>query len=291
MLVKDQTRGYAIRDFILRELVNLLAFENSADLNAERLIHNYRKALKRCRAMLRLIRYCMSEFSYEHIYGLLSSASTEIEEKRDSIVLVQIFSNLIKGHEEYLPREINSIITEYLVTRVRDAYSDIEKIFRNNEESAFAMYLKAAYCELYAINLDPCTDSDVQTIIEKSYYTAANLYYNSRKTLDPQVIHKWRKSCKHLLLQMKFAPDIDSGCFQHLINALDHLTDMLGTEHDLSMLENTIRNIATLPKEYMHKIYLIITKERSRLQKLFFKRSEDLFSETNVRSFRFVSCN
>ena len=288
VLVTD--KNSSIRGFILSEITQMLSFNDTSIQDHESRIHEYRKALKRCRSLLRLIRYCMSAFSYERINGLLSNASKEIEEQRDSTVLLQTYLNLMKVHEDRLSPWVKDTVKDYLEMRLSNAYVNIETKILNNYESLFSRYLKTAYCELYTLKSDPCDASDVQTVIEKSYYTAANLYLNSKKTLDTQVIHKWRKSCKHLLLQLKFAPDNDAGSYHQLINTLDHIIYMLGIDHDLAMLGYVIQNLIPILKDDIQRMLLIIFKERAKLQKLIFRTGEDLFSEDQVRNFRFVSC-
>ena len=71
-----------------------------------------------------------------------------------------------------------------------------------------------------------------------------------------------------------------------IITKLDKITDLLGRDHDLAVLENKLIENFNLSKENIQKIHLVVTKERAKLQKETFRIGEEIFSEKEVRSFK-----
>ncbi len=285
--VKDTT-AYSIREIIVREITNSLALQHNSEYNAESRIHEYRKAIKRCRSLLWVFRLCIDEFEYTQLDEKFSKVGGDMAERRDATVNLRTFLHLRQTHSTFLPENINQQITNDLTENLKIAYA----ICNNNPiktEASLLDNLKTVWTDLNSINIKPCSHSDFLNTIEKSHYKAAQLYFDSRNTLETEIIHKWRKSTKRLLLQLKFTPSIDQILMDPIITKLDKITDSLGRDHDLAVLENTLKENIRLSRENFQKIHLIVIKERAKLQKEAFWLGEEVFSKEHVRNFRLKS--
>ncbi len=288
MLKVKDTTAYSIRDIIVREITNSLTLQHNSEYNTELRIHEYRKTIKRCRSLLWLFRLCIEELDYMQLDEKLSIVAGEMAERRDATVNLRTFLNLVQTHTTFLPENVNQQITNDLTENLKIAYA----ICNNNPiktEASLLDDLKTVLTDLNSINIKPCTHSDFLNSIEKSHYKAAQLYFDSRNTLETEIIHKWRKSTKRLLLQIRFTPGIDQLLMEPIITKLDKITDSLGRDHDLAVLENTLKENRRLSKENFQKIHLVVMKERAKLQKETFWLGEEVFSKEHVRTFRLKS--
>lgn len=282
--VKDST-AYSLRDIIKSEITHSLALPYNPEYNAESRIHEYRKSIKRCRSLLCLFKQCINESDYERLDNKLSVTAGEMAERRDATVNLRTFLNLTQFNSTFLPDDIRLQIANELTKNLEKAYSGSE----NNplKTEAFLLdSLKVIWNDMNSLNIRSCTHSDFLNAIGIAHFKAAQLYYDSRNTLDTEIIHKWRKFTKRLLLQLKYTPDIDRLLLNPIITKLDKITDLLGRDHDLAVLENKLIENFNLSKENIQKIHLVVTKERAKLQKETFRIGEEIFSEKEVRSFK-----
>ena len=285
--IKDTT-AYSLRDIIKGEITHSLSLQFNSDYNIESRIHEYRKAIKRCRALLWLFKQCIDESDYEHLDNKFSVTAGEMSERRDATVNLRTFLNLTQFNSTFLPDDIRHQIAGTLTDRVDKAYSDSENGPVKTE--AFLLdSLKEIWNDLNSLDIKFCTHDNLLNAIGKTHFKTAQLYYDSRNTLDTEIIHKWRKFAKRLLLQLKFTPDINRLLLNPIITKLDKITNLLGRDHDLAVLENMLRENFNLSKEIIQKIYLVITKERAKLQKETFQLGEELFSENKVINFSIQS--
>ena len=285
MLKIQDSTAQTIREVIVKEIAGTLSLQYNSEFNIESRIHEYRKAIKRCRALLRLLKNFIGENVFETIDKKLSMAAGDMAQRRDATVNLRSFINLSLAYSHTITENIRQSITNELTEKVKKAY-ETEIIDPVKTEESILIFLKTILDELNEIRIKPATHSDFSTAIEKSYFKAANLFTDAKNSLETEVIHKFRKFTKHLLFQLKFTPDLDKTYLNPLITKLDNISDFLGKEHDLAVLDKTLATNTNLLKEDLLKVHLIIVKERARLQKETFRLAEEVYSEENVRNFK-----
>jgi CHAD domain-containing protein len=128
------------------------------------------------------------------------------------------------------------------------------------------------------IELQPIENRNLILLIKKTYHKTAKLYNDARSSLDTEIIHKWRRFNKHLLFQLKLSPFRTNNNTSKMISSLEELSDILGAEHDLAIMEDYLKDNFNLSKEDQQQIHLIVSKERSRLQKTAFAIGAKLFT-------------
>ncbi len=288
MLKIPDSTSYSIRDIILREITSSLALQLNSELNSESRIHEYRKSIKRCRSLLRLLKQCINEIDYERLDNKLSEVAEEMTQRREATVNLRTFLKLTQNYQTFVPEDIKKQVIADLTQKLEKAYGMINTD-PVKTESSILFHLKALWSDLNNIAIKSSTYSDFIDTIEKTHYKAARLYFDSRNTLDTEIIHKWRKYTKHLLLQMRFTPEIDRTEMEPLLSKLDRISELLGKDHDLAVLETKLKENPILHTENLQTIHLVICKERTIIQKETFKLGEEVFSESQVRNLRIKS--
>jgi hypothetical protein len=112
----------------------------------------------------------------------------------------------------------------------------------------------------------------------KSYYKAAQLYNDAYSSHEKEVIHKWRKHNKNLLLQLIYSP-LDIIKEEETVEQLHKLTDLLGIDHDYAELENNLICNLQLSEDEVQIIHRIIDNLRFRIQKKAFEIGQKLYSQ------------
>jgi CHAD domain-containing protein len=136
------------------------------------------------------------------------------------------------------------------------------------------------------LNIRSLDHSDILNTIEKAYIKSVEAFQDASYKLDTEIIHSWRKQAKTLLIQLKYSPLLPGQKPDNMIATLDNLTELLGKEHDLAVLEETLYSILDPEKEEKQKIHLLISKSRAKLQKKSFEIGKTLFSQEVLLSNR-----
>lgn len=209
-------------------------------------VHETRKAIKRLRAMLRLVRDSISLDCYHTDNAALKLIAAELGAVRDSWVMAQILDRLLP-HDHDLADSVTT-----LVDRLQDRYK---------AESA-AVLDNAAHMASIVDQLEKARDRAKKwTIIagEQSVplpHTFATVepgmqrvYKRGRRGMrivtdspTDTLLHVWRKRAKYLRHQVEALNVLDPPELGEMEIELEQLTDLLGDDHDLAVLLARIKN-------------------------------------------------
>ena len=275
LLVKENLEN-ELRDSIVSQISYSMALEHDTGISDEVRVHELRKAVKRSRALLRLLKPAIDEESFYTIDEILGNSARSIAEQREATVNLRTFINMSCNASGYLPLELRNYILETLTKKIDLIYNQSLHNFPHQLHTSL-LYLKRVKSKIETTSLHSINDKDLSALISKTYQKTARLYNDARYSLDTEIIHKWRRFNKHLLFQLKLSPLQTNKNTSNIIVMLEKLSDMLGDEHDLAIMENYLRENFELSKEDQQHIHLCVSKERSRLQKEAFKLGAKLY--------------
>lgn len=277
MLLVKENLEHELRDSIVSQISQSLTLEHDTSISDEVRVHELRKAVKRSRALLRLLKPALDENSFYTLDEILGNSARSIAEHREATVNLRSFINLSSTASHYLPLELRNYILDALTKKINFTYNQSQQNFPNQLHTSL-LCLKRVKSKIETTSLHPIDDKNLSAVIKKTYQKTAQLYNDARYSLDTEIIHKWRRFNKHLLFQLKLSPLQTNNNTSNMVVMLEKLSDTLGDEHDLAILENYLRENFELSKEDQQHIHLCISKERSRLQKEAFKLGAKLYS-------------
>jgi CHAD domain-containing protein len=230
------------------ELV-LELFSADATLDA-RTVHETRKALKRLRALLRLLEHRLGEDAYARASAALRDASRQLSDARDAEVMLNTLDGLIERHPRALGRRTG---VRRLRARLAHERAHMERLTLGqpatrtaviNELSAFRDGIAAwKLPERPGIGL---VERDLRRLYRQG--VERHKLVLRGKGDQMQAMHEWRKRVKDLRYAAEMLQRRGSHKRKHadtrlrkLTKRADALGELLGEDHDLAVLAQNLR--------------------------------------------------
>ena len=210
-----------------------LAEIRGSELPGHEKVHQLRKRLKKLRAVLRLVRPEIGSV-YREENVVFRDLGREFSRRRDARVYLETL--------DFLEECVEDDSVRAAFGSVRDALGDQVEAIRE-EEAALDRQLTDAAAFLVEARQRaeawPIPDSGFEAVaggLKKTYGRGRNAYGAAYEDPTAENFHEWRKRVKyhwyHARLLRNVWPDVMKG----YCSALSGLSDILGREHDLTVL-------------------------------------------------------
>ena len=239
-------------------------------------IHAARKAIKKERALLRLGRGALGGEERRRLNRELRSIGQGLSGLRDSEVMVQTLEKLTVRFAGQLPEATFSEVRE-LLDRDRRAQHD-------GAAGGEAISAAAAHLEDLRGRVDELTlDSDGWPAIDgglmRTYRDGRRAMREASRTRTLEALHDWRKRVKDLWYELRLLAPVCGPAFQGAAAEAGELADILGDDHDLGMLRQTLLGRATEPGVDLEALIGLIDYRREQLQTQAVLIGERLYAE------------
>ena len=181
---------------------------------SERAVHKARKACKRARATLALMRTSIPDIERKELDRVIRDAARHIGPIRDADVLRQTWASMA---EEQKSPEVPEPERDSRAASARDALDEAERMVEA--------------LDLSGLHLKTLTQG-----LLRSWQLAQKTWDEADLDEDPEALHEWRKAIKRLLYSVRLLMDLEPTVLGGLELQLDHLQTSLGEHHDLQML-------------------------------------------------------
>jgi CHAD domain-containing protein len=255
----------------LDHTIGLLESPPNGDGGSEA-IHEARKSLKRLRALLHIGRPLLGDQTYRHENLILRDAGRELSDTRDAQVLLETLDALRERFAAELPNGAWSRLRESLASAADDA--------------------AAAGPDAAAGVLGPLSDTRVRIAtwelprkggpdslakgFERVYRRGRRALRKAESEQSAENLHELRKRAKDLWHGAQLLRSVCPKRMKKLASKSHHVSDLLGDDHDLSVL----REYGQAHPE------LLEPSERELLVKLIGARQEELRREALKRAER-----
>jgi CHAD domain-containing protein len=289
-LKQDETLACGLRRMALGQVdlaLDELASANAGGERGERAVHETRKALKRLRALLRLLRHELGEGAFAREDAAVRDIARRLSGARDAEVMLATLDALIERHPRKLARLGG-------VRRLRRALlAEHERVERQTLGDSAA--LEQVLSQLRALRVRaaawPLRDRDGTKLVDEGL---RDLYAQGRRRFgraarkqgkDVRAMHLWRKRVKEL----RYAAEMlerrprshkqrrgRSARLRRLAARADTLAEVLGEDHDLAVLAERVRAESGAGKRPRKKSRPIGRATRKTLLKLIARRRRKL---------------
>jgi CHAD domain-containing protein len=201
---------------------------------SDRKIHDSRKAIKKARATLRLIRKGIAAPAYRRENATLRDAARPLSAVRDARILLDSLDRLEKLYGSPAERSIP--------VALRRALQGEQREIRSNSASSRATLTKSRQRLTAArqrISRLPLRNDDWATLeksLQRTYRQARANMKAARSDPTPEKLHEWRKQAKYLWHQLQMLEPLWPGLIGELADQTHKLADYLGDDHDLAVL-------------------------------------------------------
>lgn len=254
-LQRDETLAAGLRRVTLDQFDRALAGLTDPEADRDEAVHETRKAIKRLRAVLRMVRDEVGERVYRAENMVLRDTARRLSGVRDGAVMVEAVQKLRAHYGDYLARgafaELEAALGERHQRRRRQVLEDAETL------PSVVRTLRAARARYAAWPADASEAVGGRRVIRPGFEAlgpgVGRTYRRGRKGLElarsqPSAVHfhEWRKEVKYLRHQMEVLEPLWPEVVGGLARSLDDLGEVLGEEHDLAVLLQLVAAVPTL---------------------------------------------
>jgi CHAD domain-containing protein len=200
-------------------------------------VHDARKDLKKLRSLLRLISSGVKRRERRRENTAFAEVGRSLSGARDADVMVEVVDDLAERGAGHVPEAAFAALRDALSNAARDARGSVD----DGRLEAAAAELEAARERLAAWSLDALDDDALVAGMTRGYARGrAEFAIAASPDPTPGHLHEWRKRVKDLWYQQRLLRDAWPTVLRAQIGQLDTLAELLGDDHDLSVLRELL---------------------------------------------------
>jgi CHAD domain-containing protein len=243
-------------------------------------VHETRKRLKRLRASLRLSRSAIGDETYRRENALFRELGRRLSAPRDATVLIETLDELSERFGDELPPEATGALRDELeqdrrraVAKLRRSKATIEAV---RDELGEARVRSASWTY----------DSDgfdaLRPGLERIYRRGRRSMRAAADEPSNKHLHEWRKRAKDLWHAAQIVRPAAPKRMKRLAKRAHRLSDLLGDDHDLSVLRERVAQTGVdFDQEATRAALLsVIDRRRAALQRRAFRLGERIYARS-----------
>jgi CHAD domain-containing protein len=261
-------------------LAQLAAPRSGARDNA---VHEIRKALKKVRAVLRLVRPVIAKRAFRAENTCLRDAGRPLTEVRDAKILIETL--------DALARHFKRRAAARSFGKVRRALGDNLRGVRKrvvDEGDAFAVVgadIRRARKRIKDWADVPDKWSSIGSGLEEVYRTASRAFEDAARDPTVEKLHEWRKQAKYLHYQLEVFRPLWPERPGEVAGEADRMGELLGDDHDLAVLRQTLTDD---PERFgngrdTELLLALIDRRRAELEEEFMPLGQRFFQDSPKR--------
>jgi CHAD domain-containing protein len=201
-------------------------------------VHEARKAFKKVRALLRLVRPVIGEKTYRSENADFRDAGRPLTEVRDAKILIETLDDLVEHFKGSIAGRSFAGARKELQANLRDLRKRVL-----DEQNAFAAVGEAVRQALERI--EDWTDAPnkwwaVGRGLEEVHRRAGAASESAATEPTVEQLHEWRKQTKYLRYHLGMLRPIWPERLEELASEADHMGELLGDDHDLAVLRRML---------------------------------------------------
>lgn len=209
---------------------------NDTKLDRHEKVHQVRKRCKKMRGLLRLVRIVFPEFKKEN--ESFRDSARGLSNIRDSQSMLECLDTLSNHYQTHVDGKMFETIVAVLKQRRERIAGDGSKL--ENKLKRFRSEMLTALERVPSWRIDSEGFAAFEGGLRKTYRRARNDMAKAFADPTSDNFHQWRKRVKYHWYHTRLLHDLWPEMLTVQIKAADNLSDILGDEHDLSVLQKTI---------------------------------------------------
>ena len=238
-------------------------------------IHDLRKRLTHCRALLRMLRKSLGKDAYHRENSRLRDAARPLMAVRDAVVLVQALDGLCPR-----PRGGTTFCSSIRTALRRESRERREQLHRKALLSS-ARVVSGVARRMRMLPQAQLVRADPAKAVKRAYRTSRRAMTTSEQHRSRESLHEWRKQVKYFAHQLKaLAPLMHEGPGKTYKRS-NRLSGCLGDDHDLALLHDKIiqhRKVEGDVDAQGDALLRQLAQRRAKLQRKAYRRGKRLFA-------------
>jgi CHAD domain-containing protein len=229
------TRG--VRRIVRREVAKAAASLKHAGGRGDEPLHDARKRLKKARAGLRLLRKSLGDRAYTRENLALRDAARPLAEVRDAKILLETSDALAR---RAAPAEAR-VLRAMRPALVADLKAARRTLVRGRALKRARRELKDARERIGTMSVGRHGGPMLGAGLTRVYRAGRDAFDEARARPTTENLHEWRKQVKYLWHLLQVLEPIRRAVIRKWAERAHRLSDRLGLDHDLAVLEARVR--------------------------------------------------
>lgn len=242
--------------------------------------HTARKALRKARAALRMLRPLLSRDDCAAYNHALRDAGRYLSPLRDARILLDTLDSLVDAKHDGAATWHADEIAEFrrtLEARLRDARDKVAQI----EARRHCLDLiEQGRDWLEHEHLARASENVLSDALRRIYSKARNAFILAREAPSLETTHEWRKQTKYLRAAAAMLRTTQMPGLHRMEKRANDIAGWLGEDHDLALLLDTVRASEQLNAKLVRHLVHRVKNRRSKLQRKAFSAGEEFFAKT-----------
>ncbi|WP_185968828.1 CHAD domain-containing protein [Carboxylicivirga sp. M1479] len=275
-----------LKEGLTRVLIEQYAFiidQITIPLNIDSTVHQIRKALKRIRAVLRLVRWDIGEELYQSENMRYRDLARQISKLRDYHVIISYLADIFEAEELQIPESQFIQLMSHL-----NGEKEIELKRLVNEQTLETLkdQMELAIKDVQSYPFDFLGPHTIRQGVTNAYSQCLNKMTKTQLKLGDQPLHELRKRVKYLLNQMNLIREVWPDFFTTYSTSLKRASDLLGDDHNRAEAINAINELPSriISNEDKTSLTADFTQEREHIHRELWPLLGKLFTE-DTKSF------
>ena len=242
-------------------------------------VHSARKAIKKARAALRLLREGLDEEDYQKENAALRDAGRCLSPLRDAKSLMDALTAFRDRHPAELRQpDYLSLMRDLRSKRMakrRDLFQSPDKL------QACIRSLKACIARVRLMKPSSLNPGTVAAGLQRIHRAGRKMLAGARQAGTPEALHEWRKEVKYLSNALSALHVSSSSQLANTEERAGELADQLGDDHDLAELARYVTRHAdsTIDAAARKNLTKLIARERAKLRKSAYALGANIYDE------------
>lgn len=218
------------------ESIELIQTKSNKD--PHEVIHEVRKAFKKIRAALRLVRDHVDFYKEENVF--FRDEGRRISDIRDATSVIEALDEIYDHYSDQLYQKTFSHFRDFLVSRqgkMEKTQVEADQVLATIGER---LEQKCAEIDNWSIKIE--SFEDMAPSIERVYKRGRKAYKSALKSRSTEDLHEWRKRVKYLRYQLDLLNPLWPDFLESWEDELHDLSDYLGDNRDLYMLNALVED-------------------------------------------------
>lgn len=244
-LKPNERPGKQTKKIVRQQIKASLRDLEHGDLNREQLdemVHGVRKRLKKVRAVLRLVRGELGSKTFHRENDSVRESAHPLRDIRDAQALIETLDKLTHGDNDQLSVRACADLREILESRKQD----LCRKFGTTEPSYKRVLRKLNQARGHSRHwkLEGLDWSALRQGLRDVYVAGSHAFELASANRTAENLHEWRKQVKCFWYQLQMLSPVWKNVRDDLGRELDVLSETLGEDHDLALLNQLVRTEA-----------------------------------------------
>lgn len=213
-------------------------------------VHNARKALKKLRALLRLVRNGLGDDVYRQENGVYRDLGRMMSARRESMVRLRTWDNLIARHG--LCEEVDAGIR----ARLAETVADLDGL------PATINGLRMARERIADWRIDGEGFDVLAPGLRRTYERGRLAMRDAYQSPNAEAFHEWRKRVKYHWYHLRLLTPLWAEVLAPWADQVHALSTLLGEDHDLAELALALRDRERFAEPEVGKTLALIAERR-----------------------------